>query len=92
MITATARGPALFWRWRLEDHRLRILAAAGCGEEAAQESAEREAQNLAALLEKISHPSRLDAAGFYRELEKVLGSVGAKRAWPVLRQGGVIEY
>ncbi|MDR2029342.1 MAG: radical SAM protein, partial [Treponema sp.] len=32
MITATARGPALFWRWRLEDHRLRILAAAGCGE------------------------------------------------------------
>jgi hypothetical protein len=92
MITSTAGGTALFWRWRQEDHRLRIWVEADTGEKTAPEGAEKKAQNLAALLEKVSHPSETDAAGFYRRLEKLLGSGGAKRAWPVLRRGGLISY
>jgi hypothetical protein len=88
VITAAAGGTALFWRWHLEDHHLRLRGGADDGETRVQEGAKK----LAALLEKVSRPSGTDAAGFYRRLEKALGPGGAKRAWPVLRQGGLIVY
>jgi hypothetical protein len=47
---------------------------------------------MATLLEKASHPAAIDAPGFYRRLENLLGPGGAKGAWRILRQGGLIRY
>jgi radical SAM superfamily enzyme YgiQ (UPF0313 family) len=84
LLTGMAGGPGLFWRWRLEDHHLRIRAETDTGEEPARK--------IAALLEKVSRGPGMGAAAFYRNLETLLGPGGAKRSWPVLRRGGLICY
>jgi hypothetical protein len=91
----------LSWRWRLEDHRLKIPAPWG---ETGGIPPEKGGQNregnpsrgeaLAALLEEYSRGetsrhSGNGAAAFYRSLEKLLGR-DAAAAWKTLRKGGLV--
>ncbi|MDR2111046.1 MAG: radical SAM protein [Spirochaetaceae bacterium] len=85
VLTGTAKGASLFWRWRMEDHRPRVPAGTGASREAG-------ARKIAALLEEASHPARFGAAGFFRELEGILGAGDAARVWRDLRKGGLLCY
>ncbi|GHT99158.1 radical SAM protein [Spirochaetia bacterium] len=78
IVKTSARGPYLFWRWRLEDRRLRIVEAA--------------AVPLSALLERVSSVSDYDAVVFYGELRTILGEGEVAAAWKVLRNGGLTVY
>jgi hypothetical protein len=71
----SARGTNLFWRWRLEDRRLRL--------------APEKTAAVQALLEEAARGNGLPATDFYRELSRLLGDTAAKKAWKVLREGGL---
>jgi hypothetical protein len=74
-----ADGGGLFWRWRLEDRRLRF----NTGAEAEKTAGPR----IASLLEEASRG--MGTAAFYRALEGILGAAGAEKAWRALRRGGL---
>jgi hypothetical protein len=85
VLQNTAKGTALFWRWRLADHRLKI------GTDTVKSAAPVEqAATLAALLEQVSYRSTYTIIGFYAELVRILGDAPAEGAWKVLRNGGLV--
>ncbi|GHV33034.1 radical SAM protein [Spirochaetia bacterium] len=75
VIQQRGRGTNLFWRWRLEDRRLRLTPETPAA--------------VQALLEEAARGDGLPAADFYRELAQILGDETAKKAWKVLREGGL---
>jgi radical SAM superfamily enzyme YgiQ (UPF0313 family) len=81
-------GAALFWRYRLADHRLR-LPSAGDATRGGAAGAEPPLQRATALLEAASREG-VEPAVFRGELEAVFGK-GADRAWKVLRAGGLVR-
>ena len=66
----------LFWRWHLEDHSL-ILGSL------------EQAKKIDGLLDKISQ-EKMEAIGFFRELEEILGIKEATKAWRILRKSGLV--
>jgi hypothetical protein len=80
-------GTALFWRWRLADHRLRITPSDNNGRDGSAETLLRE---TAALLEAASRESARPA-DFYGKLKGLFGK-DAGRIWRVLREGGLVWY
>ncbi|MDR0690424.1 MAG: radical SAM protein [Spirochaetaceae bacterium] len=72
---AAPPGASLFWRWRLSDQRLPLPEAA--------------AERAGALLEQAALPGGLAPPAFYQELERLLGSRGARGAWQKLRNRGL---
>jgi hypothetical protein len=72
VVQNTDKGTNLFWRWRLEDRRLRLDP--------------EKAASVQALLEEAARGDGLAAAGFYRDLGRL---IDAKKAWKVLREGGL---
>jgi hypothetical protein len=85
VLQNTVKGTALFWRWRLADHRIKIGAASGKSAAPVEQAAA-----LAALLEQVSYRSAHTAPGFYAELVRILGDGPAEGAWKVLRNGGLV--
>jgi hypothetical protein len=81
-------GAALFWRYRLADHRLRIPFA-GDVARGGKTGAEPLLQRAVTLFESASREG-VDGAVFRGELEALFGS-GADRAWRVLRKGGLVR-
>ncbi|GHV78704.1 radical SAM protein [Spirochaetia bacterium] len=71
----SAHGTSLFWRWRLEDRRLRL--------------APEKAAAVQALLKETANGDGLPAADFYRKLARLLGDTAVKKAWKILREGGL---
>jgi hypothetical protein len=76
MPQSSSRGNFLLWRWRTEEHRLNIQNS-------------RSVEQAGALLERVSRGPGLEAQAFYQELEGFLGTLAAKQAWKVLRNGGL---
>jgi hypothetical protein len=77
VVQNTAQGTNLFWRWRLEDRRLRLDP--------------EKAAAVQALLEEAARGDGLPAAVFYRELAQLTGEGAVKKAWKVLREGGLVD-
>jgi hypothetical protein len=48
------------------------------------------AEQLASLLKAASKGEGMEADTFYRKLESLLGGKAAKKAWKVLREGGLV--
>jgi radical SAM superfamily enzyme YgiQ (UPF0313 family) len=103
LVSNNPERTVLFWRWRLEDHKIkpRIIERSGCKKNKEKKDGETgfpqtdlpaKARKLAALLEKASHGSGFPSVDFYRKLEQILGNAGAKGAWKVLRNNGLAEY
>jgi hypothetical protein len=103
LISQGEQKGALFWRWRLEDRRLRMPPPGrppnrngplGGGLPGDGPHTDAPARKVAALLEKISRPSDYSPARFYTELESILGpgKNGAEGAWKTLRAGGLVCY
>jgi hypothetical protein len=76
----------LFWRWKLEDTRLRI------GEGLFPKEDHSLAEKTAALLEKASRPGYFGDHRFYRELEAFFGPQKAPGLWRTLRAKGLVCY
>jgi radical SAM superfamily enzyme YgiQ (UPF0313 family) len=77
VVQNTSRETALFWRWRLGDRQLRI------GQDRKKGAA------IALLLEEAAHSGGLSPVHFYERLRSILGNDRVKRAWKVLREGGL---
>lgn len=87
IISRESRGQAaLFWRYRLADHRLRIPLTGAPGDETA--AAETQLQRAVTLLETASRES-VDSAVFRKGLDALFGNRAA-RAWKVLCTGGLV--
>jgi hypothetical protein len=76
VVQQTGRGAVLFWRWRLGDRRLRI-------------GPDREKAAAAALLLGEAARGGLGAVPFYERLRGILGEDAARKAWKVVREGGL---
>jgi hypothetical protein len=84
-LVSGGEGTALFWRWRLADHWLRITPSRACDGDA-----ETLLRKTTALLEAASRDSTIPA-DFYGKLQGLFGN-GAGRVWRVLRKGGLVWY
>jgi radical SAM superfamily enzyme YgiQ (UPF0313 family) len=76
LVKAVPRGASLFWRWRLEDQRLWLPAAA--------------AEKARDLLAEAARPGGLKAVFLYKELERLLGSGPARGVWQKMRSRGLV--
>ncbi|GHU76251.1 radical SAM protein [Spirochaetia bacterium] len=80
IIQKAGEKTALFWRWRLEDHLLKI----GSGKM-------KQAVKLADMLDDASRSPGIKAGDFYQQVKEVFGDDDAKRIWKNLRNGGLVR-
>jgi radical SAM superfamily enzyme YgiQ (UPF0313 family) len=85
IVSRESQG-VLFWRYRLEDHRLRIPPARDAQDGTA--GAKTRLQSAVTLLETASQKG-VESSVFRQELEALFGNKAAN-AWKVLRAGGLV--